>query len=156
MKILLLWPKFPDSFWSFKYALPFINKKSASPPLGLLTVAALLPKSWEKRLIDLNTKKLKDEDMEWADCLFVSAMIIQKDSVKAIIKKAKKLGKKIVAGGPLFTTGFEEFLKDIDHFVLGEAETILPIFLEDFKNGVLKKIYKSNESPDIKNTPIPL
>jgi len=156
VKILLLWPKFPDTFWSFKHALPFINKKVASPPLGLLTVAALLPKIWEKRLIDLNIKKLNDEDIKWADCLFVSAMIIQKDSVKEIIKKAKKFGKKIVAGGPLFTTGYEEFLKDIDHFILGEAETILPLFLEDFKNGVLKKIYQSNESPDIRKTPIPL
>ncbi len=102
MKILLVWPKFPETFWGFKHALKFIGKKAAFPPLGLITVAAMLPQEWEKKLIDLNVENLKDEDLSWADYLFISAMIIQKKSVRKIIKKAKKIGVKIVAGGTSF------------------------------------------------------
>ncbi|KPJ57590.1 radical SAM protein [Parcubacteria bacterium DG_74_2] len=155
MRILLLYPKFPKTFWSFKYALPFIGKKAAFPPLGLLTVAALLPKNWEKKLIDLNTENLNDKDIQWADFIFISAMVIQKESVKEAIKRIKKFRKKIIAGGPLFTTGYEEFLKDIDHFVLGEAEVTLPNFLVDLEKRDIKKIYKPNQWPDIRKTPIP-
>ncbi|MDO8424669.1 MAG: B12-binding domain-containing radical SAM protein [bacterium] len=155
MKILFLYPKFPKTFWGFKYALPFIGKKATLPPLGILTVAALLPKEWEKRLVDLNIQNLKNKDIAWADFVFISAMVIQKESVKEVVSLAKSLGKKIVAGGPLFTTGYEEFVKDIDCFVLGEMESVLPEFLEDIKNGSLKKTYKSNEWPDIGKTPIP-
>lgn len=156
MKILLLYPKFPSTFWGFKYALPFIGKKAAFPPLGLLTVAALLPQDWEKKLVDLNLQNLNEEDLIWPDFIFISAMVAQKDSVKEIINLAKKFGKKIVAGGPLFATGFEEFLGDIDHFVLGEAEISLPYFLNDLENNALKKIYKTNLWPDIRETPVPL
>lgn len=155
MKILLVWPEFPTTFWGFKYALPFISKKTAFPPLGLLTVASLLPKKWERKLVDLNTGNLKEKEVQWADFIFISAMIIQKKSVRELIEMAKKFNKKIVAGGPLFTTGHEEFLEDIDHFVLGEAETTLPLFLNDLKNNSLKKIYQSDFWPDIGKTPIP-
>jgi len=155
MKVLLIWPKFPATFWSFKYALPFIGKKAASPPLGLLTVASLIPENWEKKLVDLNTDKLEEKDVAWADLVFVSAMVIQKNSVKKIVQQVKKFNKKIVAGGPLFTTGYKEFLNGVDHFVLGEGEITLPLFLEDFEKGTLKRIYKSNQWPDIKNTPLP-
>jgi len=156
MKILLLYPEFPKTFWSFKYALPFIGKKAAFPPLGLLTVAAMLPRDWEKKLIDLNIQDLDEKDLHWADLIFISAMIVQKESVREIINLAKSLGKKIVAGGPLFTTGYEEFLNDIDCFVLGEGEVTLPLFLEDFKKGDLKKVYKPDDRwPDIGYTPIP-
>lgn len=156
MKVLLLYPKFPKTFWGFQYALPFIGKKAVFPPLGLLTVAALLPQEWHKKLIDLNVQKLETKDIEQADIVFISAMMIQKESVREIISQAKKFKKKIVAGGPLFTTGFEEFLSDIDYFILGEAETCLPVFLEDFKKGNLKKIYKTDQWPDIRKTPVPL
>lgn len=155
MKILLLYPKIPKTFWSFKYALPFIGKKAAFPPLGLLTVAALLPQEWDKKLVDLNIQKLSEKDLQWADFIFISAMVIQRESVEEIINLAKRAGKKIVAGGPLFTTGYEKFLNDIDHFVLGEAEVTLPFFLEDFKNNNLKKIYQPNRWPNITKTPIP-
>ncbi len=156
MKILLLYPKSPKTFWGFKYALPFIRKKAAFPPLGLLTVAALLPKEWDKKVIDLNLQNLNEEDLNWADFVFISAMVIQKESVREIIDSAKRLGKKIVAGGPLFTTDYEDFLEDIDYFVLGEAEVSLPLFLEDFEKNALKKIYKTNQWSDIRRTPIPL
>ncbi|MFB0566266.1 MAG: B12-binding domain-containing radical SAM protein [Candidatus Aminicenantaceae bacterium] len=154
MKILLIYPKYPDTFWSFKYALKFISKKASFPPLGLLTVAAMLPKEWEKKLIDMNVSTLAEDDLKWADYVFISAMIVQKKSVLEVVKRCKRLGIRVVAGGPLFTTEYEEF-KDIDHFVLNEAESTLPSFLDDLKNGCAQHIYTSKERPDIRETPPP-
>lgn len=154
MKILLIYPKYPDTFWSFKHALKFISKKASFPPLGLLTVAAMLPDGWEKKLIDMNVTSLNDDDLRWADYVFMSAMVVQKKSVKEVIAKCKEFDAKIVAGGPLFTTGHEEF-EGVDHFVLNEAENTLPVFLEDLKRGRAKKIYTSKDWPDIKKTPSP-
>ncbi len=155
MKILLVYPKYLDTFWSFEGALKFISKKATHPPLGLLTVAAMLPKDWQKKLIDMNVTTLRDKDLEWADFVFVSAMSIQKASVKQVISRCKKMDIKVVAGGPLFTTEYEEF-EDVDYFVLNEAEVTLPAFLEDLKNGCAKHIYSSKELPDIGKTPIPI
>lgn len=155
MKVILVYPRFPDTFWSFKYALKFISKEATHPPLGLLTVAAMLPKDWEKKLVDMNVTTLRDKDLEGTDFVFISAMSIQKASAKEVISKCKKKGIKIVAGGPLFTTGYEEF-DDVDYFVLNEAEITLPLFLEDLRNGCAKHIYTSKEFPDIEKTPIPL
>ncbi len=155
MRILLVYPKYLDTFWSFKDALKFISKKATHPPLGLLTVAAMLPKEWEKKLVDMNVTTLRERDLEWADYVFISAMSIQEASVKEVITRCKKMGIKIVAGGPLFTTGYEEF-EDVDYFVLNEAEVTLPAFLEDLKNGCAKHIYSSKELPDIGKTPIPI
>jgi radical SAM superfamily enzyme YgiQ (UPF0313 family) len=155
MKAVLVYPRCPDTFWSFKYALKFISKKAASPPLGLLTVAAMLPKDWEKKLVDMNVANLRDKDLEGTDLVFISAMTIQKASVKEVIGKCKKMGIRIVAGGPLFTAEYEEF-KDVDYFVLNEAEITLPLFLEDLMNGCAKHIYACKGFPDIEKTPIPL
>jgi radical SAM superfamily enzyme YgiQ (UPF0313 family) len=154
MKILLIYPKYPDTFWSFKHALKFISKKASFPPLGLLTVASMLPKEWEKKLIDLNVSALTEEDLEWADYVFISAMVVQKTSAIEVIKRCNKLGIKVVAGGPLFTTGYEAF-EDIDHFVLNEAESTLPSFLNDVKNGCAQHMYTSKEWPDLGETPCP-
>jgi len=153
-KILLIYPKCPDTFWSFKNVLNFISKKAAFPPLGLLTIAPMLPKEWNKKLIDLNIKKLEDKEIIWADIVFISAMLVQEKSAKEIIERCKSLGKKIVAGGPAFTTGYKKF-SNIDHFVLNEAEITLPRFLEDLKKGKAKKIYTSKKRPDITKTPVP-
>ncbi|MFC2070495.1 B12-binding domain-containing radical SAM protein [Chloroflexota bacterium] len=155
MKILLVYPGYPDTFWSFSHALRFISKKAAFPPLGLLTVAAMLPEDWEKKLIDMNVNALSDEDIKWADYLFISAMAVQRDSVEDVIARCRKLGTKTVAGGPLFTTGYDEF-EGIDYFVLGEAEVSLAPFLEDLANGNLKHLYTCEERPDIDKTPVPL
>jgi radical SAM superfamily enzyme YgiQ (UPF0313 family) len=155
LKILLVYPHYPDTFWSFRHALKFISKKAAFPPLGLLTVAAMLPKWWEKKLVDMNVTALTDKDLKWADYVFISAMVVQRDSVKEVITRCQKLNTKVVAGGPLFTTGYEEF-DGIDHFVLDEAEITLPLFLEDLNKGCAQHIYTSNERPDIGQTPIPL
>ena len=155
MKILLVYPEHRETFWGFKYALKFISKKASFPPLGLLTMAAMLPKDWKKKLIDMTTTTLSDRDIQWADYVFISAMSIQRESVKKVIAKCKRLGTKIVAGGPLFTTGYEDF-EDVDYFVLNEAEVTLPPFLEDLKEGNPKHIYTSDQWPDIKKTPTPL
>jgi len=154
MKILLLYPEFPDTFWSFKHALRFIRKKSHSPPLGLLTIAAMLPSEWEIRLVDLNISKLTAHDLAWTDCAFISAMAVQRESVEQLVESCKKAGITIVAGGPLFTYEHEQF-RDIDHFVLNEAELTLPPFLEDFQNGRAKRLYRAEDFADIRLTPAP-
>ena len=157
MKILFVYPQYPDAFWSFKYALRFISKKAAFPPLGLLTVAAMLPEEWQKKLVDMNITTLTDEDIKWADYVFISAMIAQQESVKEVIARCGELHTKMVAGGPLFTTGYEQFnLGDVDHLVLGEAEDTLPLFLEDLQKGCAQHIYESSEHPEITKTPVPL
>jgi radical SAM superfamily enzyme YgiQ (UPF0313 family) len=155
VRILLIYPCFPDTFWSFKHALKFIFKKASSPPLGLLTVAAMLPEQWEKRLIDMNVRSLEDKDLRWADLVFISGMAVQKESVERIITRCKSAGAKIVAGGPLFTTEYEAF-EDVDYLVLNEAELTLPLFLDDLKNGCPKRMYTSDQWADIKKTPLPL
>ncbi|HEX9090676.1 MAG TPA: radical SAM protein, partial [Anaerolineales bacterium] len=155
MKILLVYPEFPDTFWSFKHALRFIRKKAGSPPLGLLTVAALLPAEWEKRLVDLNTTSLTPKDLAWGDYVFISAMIVQRDAAHAAIARCKEAGKKVVAGGPLFTMEHDLF-PEVDHFVLNEAELTLPLFLADLANGATQRLYSTTEYADIRQTPAPL
>ena len=155
MKILLVYPETPNTFWSFRNAMRFVSKKSNEPPLGLLTVAALLPADWQKKLIDMNVCHLKDEDILWADYVFVGGMNIHFKSIKKIIKRCNELDAKVVAGGPMFTTEYEEF-SDVDHFVLNEAEITLPMFIKDLENGHPKRIYSSKEFPDISITPTPL
>jgi radical SAM superfamily enzyme YgiQ (UPF0313 family) len=155
VKILMVYPRYPDTFWSFRHALKFISKKANFPPLGLLTVAAMLPEAWEKQLVDMNVSSLSDENIKWADYVFLSAMVVQKESAKEVIARCNKLKTKVVAGGPLFTTGHEEFA-GIDHFVLGEAEATLPQFLNDMAKGQLQHVYTSDERPDISQTPVPM
>jgi radical SAM superfamily enzyme YgiQ (UPF0313 family) len=155
MKILLVYPEFPDTFWSFKHALRFIHKKAASPPLGLLTVAAMLPVEWDKRLVDLNVTSVTTKDLAWADYVFISAMIVQRDAARALIARCKDFGSKVVAGGPLFTMEHKQF-PEVDHFVLNEAELTLPPFLADLANGCAQHVYASTEYPDIHRTPAPL
>jgi radical SAM superfamily enzyme YgiQ (UPF0313 family) len=155
MKILMVYPKFPDTFWSFSYALRFIGKKAAFPPLGLLTVAALLPESYQKRLVDMNVESLTHAALTWADMVFVSAMAVQRKSCADIISRCNSMGRKVVAGGPLFTAEPDAF-GQVDHLVLDEAEQTLPALIADLENGCPKKIYRSDGYPDIRKTPIPL
>ena len=154
MNVLLVYPKCPDSFWSFKHALKFISKKAAVPPLGLITVSAMLPDTWQKKLVDMNISALHTSDIQWADYVFISAMYIQKESVNKVITESKKLNKKIVAGGPLFTKEHTNF-PGVDHFILNEAEITLPLFLADLKIGLAKRIYATKEYADLSQTPVP-
>jgi radical SAM superfamily enzyme YgiQ (UPF0313 family) len=154
MNVLLIYPQYPDSFWSYKYALRFISKKAALPPLGLITVSAMLPATWQKKLIDMNVTSLLIKDIQWADFVFISAMYIQRDSVKKIIDECVKQGTKMVAGGPLFTQDYLDY-PQIDHFILNEAEITLPMFLNDLGEGKPQKVYKTKEFPQISSTPVP-
>lgn len=155
MNVLLLYPKFPDTFWSFKHALKFIRKQASLPPLGLLTVAAMLPANWRKRLVDVNVRDLREKDLHWADVVFISAMIVQQDSAGELIARSHAAGKIVVAGGPLFTLEPERFPL-VNHFVLNEAEMTLPEFLRDFARGAARRVYSSPDFPDIQKTPAPL
>src|SRR6266566_2598535 len=132
MKVLLVYPEFPDTYWSFRHALGLWNKRSAFPPLGLLTVSAMLPKTWQRRLVDLNVKKLRSSVIKWADIVMVTAMLVQKDSLKEVVRQCKALGKRVVVGGPYVSTTLEA-LPEADHIFIGEAETTVPQFLEDLE-----------------------
>ncbi len=159
MNILHVYPKIPeDTFWSLKKAIAYIGKKAALPPLPLLTVGGILKQhrpEWRQKLVDLNVDKLREADLEWADLVFVSAMIIQNDSVLEIIERCRKHEDlKIVAGGPLFTSQDKE-TEGIDYFILGEAEATLPVFLQDLEEGKPKHRYEAGERPDLSTTPPP-
>jgi radical SAM superfamily enzyme YgiQ (UPF0313 family) len=146
---------YPDTFWSFKHALKFVSKKASFPPLGLLTVAAMLPQNWDKKLIDMNVNLLTDEDILWADYVFISAMSIQSESANQVIEQCKRLNAKIAAGGPLFTSSPERY-QNIDHLILNEAEITLPQFISDLREGKPKQKYTSEEWAEITSTPLPL
>jgi radical SAM superfamily enzyme YgiQ (UPF0313 family) len=154
MKILLINPEFPDTYWSFRHAVRFEGKRSVFPPLGLLTVSALLPRSWERRLVDLNVQSLKPADIEWADMVFATAMLVQKESLREVVGRCKAHGKCVVLGGPYVTTTVEE-LPEADHIFLGEAETTLPQFVADLARGEARRIYQATERPPLSTSPRP-
>jgi radical SAM superfamily enzyme YgiQ (UPF0313 family) len=156
MNILLIYPEFPDTFWSFRYALKFIRKKSISPPLGLLTVAAMLPAEWNKRLVDLNTRPLTDQDLAWADYVFISGMAVQRKSAREAIERCRAAGVKVVAGGPLFTIQQELYDDVVDHFILNEGELTLPAFLKDLEQNCARPVYTTSDFADMDQTPVPL
>jgi len=155
MNVLLIYPLYPDTYWSYKHALKFISKKAAVPPLGLITVSAMFPEKWHKKLVDLNVDKLNETDLEWADYAFISSMYIQKASVDDILERCKNHNIKIVAGGPLFTQEYENY-PQIDHFILNEAEITFPLFVSDLENGrIPEHIYMTEEYADLSHSPVP-
>ena len=155
MNILMIYPEFPDTFWSFKHALQFVRRKASSPPLGLLTIAAMLPAEWSKRLVDLNVSHLLQDDLEWADMAFISGMVVQRDSAVKMIQTCKEAGLTVVAGGPLFTAEYESF-EAVDHFVLNEGEITFPLFLADLANGTPQRVYATSEFAEIQQSPVPM
>jgi len=154
MKVLLVNPEFPETYWSFRHALPFEGKRSVFPPLSLMTVSSLLPKKVERRLVDLNVQSLKKSHLEWADMVFITGMLAQKKSLHEVVKQAIALGKKVVLGGPYVTSTIEE-LPHADHIFQGEAETTLPEFFTDLERGEAKRIYKALERPPMSISPTP-
>jgi radical SAM superfamily enzyme YgiQ (UPF0313 family) len=154
MNALLLYPEFPNTFWGFKHALKFIRKRASLPPLGLLTVAAMLPRHWRLRLSDLNVRPLDERDLAWADVVCISAMIVQRSSAESLIAHCRAAGKRIIAGGPLFTSAHADF-PQVDHFVLNEAEITMPEFLRDFERGCAGRVYATALFADIRGTPAP-
>jgi len=153
--ILLVYPEVPgNTYWSFKHALKFVHKKSSMPPLGLITIAALIPQEYNLRLIDMNTGPLSENEILWADVVFISAMIIQKESFIKAVSACKRLHVPVVAGGPYPTSSYNE-IHDVDHFVLGEVEETLKTFLDDYEKGRANKIYFPGRRPDLSNSPTP-
>jgi radical SAM superfamily enzyme YgiQ (UPF0313 family) len=154
MNTLLVYPEFPDTFWSFNRALAFAGKRASFPPLGLMTLSAMLPASWPRRLIDMNVRSLTLQDLEWADVLMVSAMYVQKESLQRVIELGKAHGKKIVVGGPYTSVGMHN-LNDADHIFVGEVESTFPGFLDDLSQGKAERIYEAHDRPTMDKTPIP-
>ncbi|MCA1849663.1 MAG: B12-binding domain-containing radical SAM protein [Acidobacteria bacterium] len=154
MRALLVYPEFPNTYWSFKHALPFAAKRSAYPPLGLLTLSSMLPHTWEKRLVDMNVRRLRDADLEWADIVFASAMIVQQDSLREVVDRSKARGVRIAVGGPFVSTGMKH-VADADFLFPGEAETTVPEFLRDLEMGIPQHVYQTGEKPDLTESPIP-
>jgi len=155
MRALLICPEFPLSFWSFRKSSRLRGSKTINPPLGLITVAALLPSEWELRLVDLNTRSLTGEDWQWADLILISAMYIQRDGLVALVREAKLRGKTVVAGGPYPTSLPEAVLEAGGDFVVrGEGENTMPLLLEAMRHGKTG-IIENNEKPDLTTSPIP-
>jgi radical SAM superfamily enzyme YgiQ (UPF0313 family) len=154
-RVLLVYPRFPKTFWGLQYALPLLGRKATMPPLGLITVAAMCPKEWEMRLVDLNCEELTEQDLSWCDLVFVSAMITQKEGLFEIGDRAMAAGKTVVFGGP-YPTAFADVCEPHCHVVVaGEAEVTLPPFLRDLEQGTLQCLYRSEEKPDVTQTPLP-
>ncbi len=154
MKILLVYPRSPDTFWSFKHVMRLVAKRAAFPPLGLLTVAAMLPADWEVKLIDTNVDPLADRDIAWADWVMLSGMIVHRESAREIALRCAALGRPVIAGGPLFTTGHRDF-PEIPYFVLGEAEDVIAAVVADMREGTVKPTYRGTGFPDINTAPVP-
>ena len=138
MNVLFVYPEFPDTYWSFRHALSFERKRSAFPPLGLLTVSAMLPADWNRRLVDMNVEKLRLRDIEWADIVFCSAMLVQRDSLQRVVALTKAHGKRVAIGGPYISTTAED-LPAADHIFIGEAEETLPEFVRDLQRGKARR-----------------
>lgn len=154
MRVLLVNPEFPDSYWSGRAALSFVGKKSASPPLALITVAALLPQHWEFRLIDLAIEPLLDEHIRWADVVMLTGMLVQKRSLLEILDRCSRLGVKTVVGGP-YATALPDELHMADHVVCGEGELIIPMLGADLEAGCAKHLYREDEKPAMNEAPRP-
>ena len=156
---LFVYPEFPPSYWGYKYALDFAGKKSAMPPLGLLTVAGMFPKDYQLKVVDMNVNTLTDEDINWADVVLTSTMVVQKESLYEVIQRCNRAGVPIVAGGPHPTSYHdnirEEADGEVDHFFFGEIEEIFEDFLTDFEAGAAKDVYKEKRKPDITLAPPP-
>ncbi len=154
MKVLMVYPEFPDTFWSFKHALPFQGKRSAYPPLGLLTVSAMLPQTWQKRLVDLNVRRLKNADLDWADVVFFSGMIVQGPSMTEQIARCKRHGLRTVVGGPI-ASAQDPAIAEADHVVEGEAEELIAELAADLERGAARPHYKAARLPDLTQVPLP-
>jgi radical SAM superfamily enzyme YgiQ (UPF0313 family) len=154
LKILLVSPKTPVTFWSLSHVLPFLSRKSANPPLGLLTVAAFLPRHWELRLIDMDIRELEDDDILWADYVLAGGMYIHRQSIHEIARRCRETGTPLIVGGPLITTGRDDF-PEISHVVLGEAEELMPQLIADMEAGEVEAEYRAECYPSLDHTPPP-
>lgn len=142
MNFLLVYPKYPFRIWNFVRVLKYFSGMASFPPLILLTLSSMLPRQWNKKLIDMNANDLNDEDILWADYVLISAKLAQSKSANKVIEKCKELNAKTIACGSLFTSN-DEYYKNVDHMIFDEAEIALPQFLNDLTEGKAKEEYKS-------------
>lgn len=154
MNVLLVYPEFPTTFWSLKHAVRIAGRRALLPPLGLLTVAALLPRSWNLKLVDMNIDPLTDQDIEWADYVLLSAMLVQSQSAQEVAKRCLRLGKPLLCGGPI-TSGWSGPTQFFPHVVVGEAEELMSQIVDDMQRNCLKAVYRAEGFPDIRKSPIP-
>ncbi len=154
LNILLVYPEFPASYWGYNFALDFVGKKAAMPPLGLLTVAGIFPQEYPLKVVDMNVHSLTDEHLEWADLVFTSTMIVQRDSLKEVVQRCNQARIPVIAGGPHPTSYYQE-LEGVDHLVLDEVEDTLLDFLRDLEQGTAKRIYRAPEKPNVSRSPLP-
>jgi radical SAM superfamily enzyme YgiQ (UPF0313 family) len=155
MNVLLVYPTFPRSFWSFAYALKICGRKALLPPLGLSTVGAMLPKEWNKRLADQNARDLTEEDLAWADIVFLSGMAVQRKAAHGVARRCKAAGKQVIAGGPLCSGEYALFI-EIEHVVLNEGEAIMANVVADLQAGTLKRLCRMRAFADMTTSPVPL
>jgi radical SAM superfamily enzyme YgiQ (UPF0313 family) len=154
LNVLLIYPRFPDTYWSFRHALSFLGKRAAQPPLGLMTVAALLPASWQKRLIDTNVERLKDADLAWAEVALVSGMHVQLEHLLEVVERCRACGLRTVVGGPIASSVSATSLK-ADHVVIGEAEDLIATLVRDLEAGEVRPVYEAAEKPAMQRSPLP-
>lgn len=156
IKVLMVWPRFPSSFWGFQgMTNDLIPERSLLPPLGLITVAALCPKAWTIRLIDRAFEELLEADILWADLVMVSGMLVQKHDIREILAWARALGKRTMIGGPYASSQPELVLSLADHVVVGEPDEVFPQIAADLETGSAKRLYTIHEKPDVRSTPLP-
>ena len=157
MNVLLLYPLFPKSFWSFEKTLALLNRKAMLPPLGLVTVAAILPQEWQFKLVDRNVREVTEAEWEWTDLVILSAMIVQKEDLLNQIQEAKRRNKRVAVGGPYPTALPDEATgAGADYLILDEGEITLPLFVNAIAQGVTSGIFRAGgERPDVTTTPIP-
>lgn len=154
MNALLVYPRFPDTYWSFRYALSFLGKRAAQPPLGLMTIGALLPGSWHKRLIDTNVERLRDSDLAWADVVLISGMHVQQSDLAAIVMRCRTRGLRTVVGGPI-ASSLSVTEIGADHVVVGEAEDLIASLAHDLECGSAQPVYQAVERPAMNHSPLP-
>ncbi|HEX6086965.1 MAG TPA: B12-binding domain-containing radical SAM protein [Thermoanaerobaculia bacterium] len=155
VRALLVWPRFPPSFWGFNSMLDVLPEKSVLPPLGLITVAALCPAEWKLRLIDLAFDELRDEDLEWANLVMISAMHAQRTDTVATLARARARGIRTIVGGPFASSQPSFFDGIVDHLVIGEPDEVFADIARDLENGTARPVYRVEEKPDISHTPVP-
>src|SRR5271157_3406549 len=155
LKVLMVWPRFPSSFWSFHGILDLVPIRTDQPPLGLLTVGALCPKTWTLRLIDRSFEDLLDTDILWADLVMVSGMRVQKDDIRETLLRARALGKRTMIGGPFASSEPQLLLRLADHVVVGEPDEVFPEIAADIERGTAKRLYVIEHKPDVSKTPVP-
>jgi len=155
IKALLVWPKIPNSFWSFSGMLDLLPEKVVMPPLGLITLAALCPPDWTIRLIDEAVEELTDNHILWADLVMVGAMTVQQAGLDKVLARARRLGRRTIVGGPYASGEPARMLPIADHVVVGEPDEVFLEIARDLEQGTAKRLYEITDKPDVTKTPIP-